>query len=353
MIFKFPNIVYEYNKPNPIKIKLTPESGINIINELGNILHIVVIYNIEMTINEITESCKIPYYLSDGHTNNFRANMLLPFFGFNINEVNSSMPVSETLIEGTLFKNNLVKNIDMKALQNYIINQLKDNIIKDGADPNRIIELMENKSNNNTVGVLTVLSRIKNLLDFIIAVNSEMLLSELSPLYYIPIRDRNNRYNFNVKNETGIYPSGQQIGKEDNVFRDILIRELKYQNEMLKNLGLFNVNLIELDISLRRTPKEFNNRILLCKDRVFNQESIDNFKRYVNISQSLFNSFKQKIYEKYNFIKYYSTLLLPSSLDSPIEMNFIAFGEARCKKKYLKYKAKYLKLKLSINNHPQ
>jgi hypothetical protein len=72
-----------------IKLELTPTKCYRVSSDDIGDIKIVVLYDIVYTENtypQIEYKCTIPYYISDGRTNKFRANILLPFVCFGIQD---------------------------------------------------------------------------------------------------------------------------------------------------------------------------------------------------------------------------------------------------------------------------
>ena len=69
-------------------------------------------------ITKETLSTTIPYYISDGHTNHLRANMLFPFMSYNM-EVNQNSPYVRGR-EGLLFKYNIGQNINTNSIEEWV-----------------------------------------------------------------------------------------------------------------------------------------------------------------------------------------------------------------------------------------
>jgi hypothetical protein len=216
MSFKFPNFKIEDKNIN-INIQIEPVTAMTIVDG-DNLLYSVVIDNISRVKGGGLLNCKVPYYLSDGYTNNFRANMLFPFFGFNIPKPeNKNYPYSNELVEGTLFKINLVKNMNIKILEERILKNFKKKVLdynddnNTGIIPEELITRMIDNSRNNSRGVLSVLKRLSNILDFIISINSEMITNSFNPGHFRPVIDRINKYNPREVNNTRFYPSENQL----------------------------------------------------------------------------------------------------------------------------------------------
>jgi hypothetical protein len=348
----FPKISLNH-KGNTITI--VPMNAEWVINSTGVKKHIVVNYNMTYKLNNIIlKNANISYYLSNGYTNNLRANMLLPFYSHNL-LTNNSCPIAPIKINGLLFKINLVENINTTDISTYILNKLKFKISMHERDETKIIsdmiERSKDLSGNITIDLLSVLPRVKNLLDYLIATNSEMLTNpDIPHTHFKPIAGE-DMYDPTKLNDTNKYPSGKQIWGVDNDYREILIEVIRYQMRSLKELGLLNVEFINLPLS-EISREEFNNKIHLCKDGNLNADKILNYDQYKSISKTLGEMFKYQLGELIptiedeilkKFGENFYKIIIPTNYYT-VNQNMKVW-DASCKKKYLKYKSKYLNLK--------
>lgn len=155
-----------YIKDNIFKISLQLE---NIIFEfvptklyllLANDNYVVCIYNLKMTnitTNSVTES-NVPYYISNGKTNQLRGNLLFPFMCFNEEMTKDVCPFTNYggLARGGLFKYEIISNLDTDSMNDYINSKFDKSYN----------ESLEKISREGTIGITSVISRISNLLDF-------------------------------------------------------------------------------------------------------------------------------------------------------------------------------------------
>lgn len=359
---KFPEINFDYEN---IKITMNP-TNVYWINSQTTSGNIVVIYNIIYNNGIETINAMIPYYLSNGHTNNFRANLLLPFYSFNL-KTDTNCPQCDTCGEGLLFKINLVKNMNMKKFNKHLLDKLYRKIVVDTQDEATAISIINNMlslSNNKIIGVLSVLRRMENFLDYVISINSEMLRnSNYNEINFRPVNihtneNKYNMYNPDVLNSSSIknpnfYPNGKKISKEDAMFRELLISSLRHHLNKFEELDMINVTMKEINI-IESTEQEFNEWIYLCKDKNINFSKVENYENYKKISYIFGIFFKNKLENKISsgdlneenlhFAEFYLR-------ENFMEPTFITVNEnitgwnAKCKKKYLKYKTKYLNLK--------
>jgi hypothetical protein len=310
----------------------------------------------------------IPYYISDGQTNNFRANMLFPFICVNEAVPGSGCPSIKTN-RGLLFKYHAVKNFDIHAYDKYIIDEIKK--IPNGSI---IDDILKKSSMNNSIGVSSVFRRLTNILDFFIAFCSERIATEYPIEQYRPnLNNPSDALNFTM-NTYGRNEQKEYIEYYDK-YRSLILMILQDNyNKFVKEFKIINNVFTPLSfktISL----KDFNNlpEIKLCTHESESIRSIQlNYYNYTLISIKLgemiqsicdlhtkpeffltyYNSVNEihqpnfiASYAKFfNFIKRF--LHLPKS--RKLEQN-IDDWNAKCYNKYLKYKSKYLKLKK--NNH--
>lgn len=301
---KFPKIIFNHNNK---MIILFPLEAFWLNSEYDIPKNIVVIYRIQLILRpetyeqEIIESI-IPYYLSNGYTNNFRANLLLPFYNFNLKN-NNSCPQTDVYGEGTLLKISLVDNIKMKDFSTYLIKQVRNKInseIQNSIKTDKIIKNMIIRSNDFTIDVLSVLIRMTNLLDYLIAINSEMLnQSQFTTKSFRPVNiyrgdDVFNMYNPTIINDELVYPNGKQMYLEDDIFRENLVSSLRHQLNMFKKLNLIDVEFFELNINLI-TQNDFNNRLHLCRGDTISDVDLINYENYKNISIELGQNFYDKL----------------------------------------------------------
>jgi hypothetical protein len=115
-----PRFFYEIQIPttNGI-IVLTPENYFIV----QDIKKLVVIYKLIAIEDQQQIEAYIPYYISDGHTNKLRANMLYPFFCFN--DLNGICPnTKDGGHRGLLYKLSTTENLNLKAMNDYINKEL-------------------------------------------------------------------------------------------------------------------------------------------------------------------------------------------------------------------------------------
>jgi hypothetical protein len=328
----FPDFEFKFT---PIKINL-------IIEDISN--YIVLTYSLKMRINkeEIIESI-IPYYISNGKTNMIRSNLLLPFMCFNETLTKDICPyVTDGLSEGGLIKYNVIKH-----LNNYIIND-------------QILEKDTQKLENRT-DVLSFVSRIENILDFIICLTNNNIINfkEENIKYYYPQSDEvNDSRELNMTIVSSIHSN---INDE---FKSELLYKLKNLILVLINEPFFkftikDVNILKSDVILK---EEYNKQIIhICEKNNINSHADYNVNNYIRISNELYtniyNSLKAskmngeiKFEKKIYINQFYNLCRNPNMVDSQNLSKNISNWKTSCNKKeykykYLKYKQKYIALK--------
>ncbi len=325
----------------------------------------------------------IPYYLSDGQTNNFRAGMLFPFMCFNDDSKNlNDCPVSESYNYGVLLKYHVAKNLDFRFIYKWINSKIVEKFGQRGVE--FINSHLPSASQNGRIGVSSVLVRIENLLDFFIAIYSDRIIN------YNNYDINTYKPNFNNAFDYSAYsnPSVEHIYAD--IYNEYRRLHLIFLNDYIVNFQHYNIinyELVPLNFNLV-TISQFNslNFIKICSPTGILQDKKTNTLNYVNISGKLHNlilSIKdlyktpQLFWNKYNYIQphlfdnffdhykqffskfdYLIMDFKPNTnepnnvLDKNIQnWNAVckAFGGNKYFKKYLKYKLKYLELKNKNN----
>ena len=314
----------------------------------------------------------IPYYLSAGHTNYFRANLLLPFISFNLKRkdklpeyryqlryagkkippklVGNTYDNKMHLIAnegstyegmGLLFKNVLVKNTNLSNKNNEILDMFNE------IDTNPFEPSIRK-------AISTVIPRMENLLDFIIAIQSKKLNEEYinpSEGIYRPWDPLSPLSSFDYNN----------ININDGLdkYRELIAKFLHDTNQIIKTNNIITLGNIKLSLEYMDMI-DFNTQYGVCsndpeKKHLHKPERVTAFKNYIIISKNFFTMFKNKITtlpmldeDK----KELMCILMDDITEIPSEITLnqnILLWNASCQKKYLKYKRKYLKLKNKIN----
>ena len=338
----FPDFEFKFT---PIKINL-------IVEEISN--YIVLTYSLKMRINkeEIIESI-IPYYISNGKTNMIRSNLLLPFMCFNESLTKNVCPyVTDGLAEGGLIKYNVIKH-----LNNYIIND-------------QILEKETKKSGDRT-DVLSFVSRIENILDFIICLTNNNIINFNNKdikYYYPQSNDVNDSRELNMNIVSSIYEN------HNDEFKSELLYKLKNLICVFMDQSFFTFTFTVKDISILKSDvilkEEYNLQMIhICEKNNINSIADNNVNNYIRISNELYiniyNTIKQlqkdekiKFEEKIYINMFYNLCKHPNMLDSKSLSINISKWKTSCnkeeyKQKYLKYKAKYIKLQTEYLKYKQ
>lgn len=110
-------INYSYNNETMIA---TP-TAVYKVDDDGIRYFIVVIYKITYTASTEVIIAHVPYYLSDGHTNKFRAGMLFPLICFNdTNTVPPVCPMDKNRSTGLMFKYDVITNMNFNGANKWI-----------------------------------------------------------------------------------------------------------------------------------------------------------------------------------------------------------------------------------------
>ena len=214
----------------------------------------------------------VPYYISNGHTNKLRANMLFPFMCISFKD--SFCPKKKYKSEQhLLIKYQLISNLNLTSIYDDIEKELG-------------IHLEKEKIGNMSCGLKSVLTRIKNLLDFIICISHIIVKDDIR--YYRPVKkNKENELNMDfLEDDTA-------INNDDNV-RHLLINKLITVYTCLsKFLEIENTNLEIESID----TKTFNSQkfISVCGSERTKNKMIE---IYIYIS-SKFNEEFTKLDEKY------------------------------------------------------
>ena len=365
---------------------LTPQI-IEDIDEKRDILKIIVLYELKYTNNKTSQEIisKIPYYLSDGTTNNFRANMLYPFICINDVDNPDSGCIQKKIKDssyGFVYKYQAIINLDFRKFTEFVNQKLKKKF-KNCNDADNFIKYVIPPTINT--GVSSVLSRLRNILDFFIALSSEQFSFEQKDKQkdeqkeyikqYIPYMVKsdplyNDRlYDFKYFSDKGY---NEDINFIDlyNEYRINLLSFFKdYYTHFIKNSQILKVEYKTYDLE-SKTLAEFNNLddIKICHDSNIIESRKLNTYNYIFISQTLekmiydiksirnikfledfflffIPSDKQKIEQLYENIKGWGATCEKDTMSSESEQKKRKLDGGNYYNKYIKYKLKYLNLK--------
>ena len=203
-----------------------------------------IVIKYKLKVNEL--EAIIPYYVSNGKTNELRANMLFPFMNFNEREkLVPSCPssFSHVLSFNGLLKYNIIKNMDSTLLDLNILR--KCNFTK------------EEMASLSPQGIKTIFRRINNILDFIIGCFTPMILEfdETRIDCYFP-QSIPNEYNPDSCIVKPYFPA-------TNTYRRILLLELQeLSHKLFKDIHLSAVQLSMPIQEMRRDS--FNQSLNIC-----------------------------------------------------------------------------------------
>lgn len=274
----------------------------------SDIDNVIIIYYIKMTNTRenINMTAKIPYYLSDGYTNYFKANLILPFICFNDNNryIDGAVGYSKTTIGDCLYVHDNTNNkmivklnqyncsINMKGITEnaypfYInVHSMGDHKAISYSDYLTTI----NKYATTREGLKSVLVRMQNLVDFYIG--TSLMGQQYADYMCVPTHDK--KY---------VMGSGTRYGAEKhntNIYDEIFRKNI--YTEIIKLRGVLNLCVVHngddnSDIQMEvktMTSTEFNRYYAICKKT----DVYKNIRDYVNISKVLHFCIDQYIHHK-------------------------------------------------------
>jgi hypothetical protein len=242
---------------------------------------------------------------------------------------------------GLLFKNTLVKNTNLSNRNSEILG------IFNKINTTPVSSVIKNL-------IATVLPRMENLLDFIIAIQSKKLNEEyINPSggIYRPWNPMSPLSSFDYNN----------ININDGLdkYRELIAEFLHDTNQLIKTNNIITIGNIKLPLEYMDMI-DFNNIYGICsndpaKKYRHKSERVEAFENYVIISKKFFTMFKNKtttLPMPDEDKKELMSILMNETTEIPREISLnenISLWNASCQKKYLKYKRKYLKLKNKMN----
>ena len=330
-------------KHNQDKITLKPIKCFRISDDYNRI---VLTYEITYELGFIIRHKSfINYYLSDGNTNKLRANMLYPIMCYHQLDdtscIKANYPYSQNY--KLIVKIGGIKNIYLGKINEEMLSEIKYKIHhekhKSLDDSDKLIldylriykstiypikDIDKTKFNylpEASIGLISVVSRIENLLDLIIALYSEPLINLKSIEHYKPIPVQ-YYINHNI-DPSDFTKTFKNLGLKDDIItgfdeyidenlRESLLNKLNNIIKLLVNTKLFNVNTIILE-SETITKKIFNDKYAqICKDNEINLSKKKNFKNYFIISKKLLEIMSKKMN---NIINNYTIEICKTSRD--------------------------------------
>ena len=271
----------------------------------------VFIYKIKYNENEGF----LPLYMSDGKTNGFRCNLLLPFICFKTVNENDTCPLSEmTHSNGLVYKLKLCENYNVDEIKNMILtDSYKLEFIKNFYD---ITEEVAEKIKTNEIndlkvlgldgkGLMTILDRINNFILLIInLLNKKIIELEKNKNVYderfiIPT-DNNDIIQYDILYHIENLSHREPI-KKSYIYRLKLIEYLiLMKNELIKESSdILYYNFIEKNFSEleKINYEDYNKYINICVDNSIRENYNDNFMLINKISNDFIDLYKINIPE--------------------------------------------------------
>jgi len=324
-------------------------------------------YNLKMIYLGNELNVNIPYYISDGKSNKLRSNLLLPFICFN-NPGGIDCPQTSSLPRGGLIKYRSLESLNTSKINDSIISNL---------DPEYVKTLNPSPSRD----ILSVLPRMSNLLDFLICINNKHIINYHETKirhYHIIFNERDQLNDEYVQFFDKTYNMLESVkdevyDKTNDLYKNELLLILQSYILNFKKLDFIKFEPVDISFNINKIVdiKYFNQNII--KPTVCNKSKVSivnsvNTNFYSTISEILSIEMKDKLLsecikklklypnldiikvdEKQHiiFLKDFSDLIIESPKKLSLTEQLNRF-QARCYKKYLKYKKKYLSLKDNI-----
>ena len=369
-------------------IKITPSEIYDLVED--KYYHRVIIYNfsyLNTTTNEKYDG-NIPYYISDGRTNKFRANILLPFMCFSNLGINSILGTNDKcpqqdkipgkkLTDGILLKYLFYPSINTRAINENILTSINSKAkydlknmglnltesanvnatVRRNKEQEEVLKSMDIKnillylSNNETHDVVSVLPRIDSLINYILVILSDSIDKYKINNYFVP-DDEYNKYNMEKAEDDEV------INTFPNKFRAMYIEKLlevlrKHKNIVAKYLKHETIIFNEADV-IKKSRIEFNQIVKACdKDmssvlKVFEKFDIIFVQKIAEqyyIPQKQIENSETKDIREFIFLFQYRPNGAYDLFIRDYKSNILNIWDAKCYRKYLKYKSKYLALK--------
>jgi len=345
---------FTISEPN-IKITLTP-TQLYFISEEELVDWFIIMYDLYCDVNGKIYNATIPYYISNGQTNQFRGNILYPFACF------SEKPAEfcpETTKKDLPEKDYLIKYaINQKLNTSGMIDfHIKSKIVNEQKELELAERIFNDEENVYRLenGLFSISRRIGNPLDLIICLNSDEIFIPKNEKYYRPIFSKKFAYNINCHSIV----AENDLEKYSNLYRKYLLETLHDFNICFSKYDIIHMEDITIPIE-RITKKKFNEKIGICNEYDKNKINVMNY-HYISIY--LLNLLIDKIKKiKSNLPKEeqgQKLFLLFTKEKINVNLPYFDLLEkliaqtGTCKssvggsyyKKYIKYKNKYLKLK--------
>lgn len=259
--------------------------------------HLIVSYRLEYINNKTGKKLRsiINYYVSNGHTNMFRANILFPFLCYS--KKNEVQPTCPTFIEpnqfgsnGGLIKLQLVSNINRRYIKS-ILQEKYVGFVTQERQSGKIIQdkFQEIDEKKETLGGV-ITSRLTNYLDLLIALGSSSICNDAEFIKLLggnlecllPVFTENSEYNLDVCDKSKISPEYQS--EESILYRKAILVTFRQLYDHVKEFVTFELHPIDIeDISI----DDFNNIGSVCKKP---NTTLHNLQDYITISNQLYES---------------------------------------------------------------
>jgi hypothetical protein len=294
----------------------------------------------------------ISYYMSDAKTNNFRTNLLLPFLCMR-DEEKSQHNTKENNDTGCLLTTSLNDNhprglLYKVAACNHLNFRGLEKSINDVQEVRNIrMHAMLNAESARGNGVMSVLSRMQNIVDFMIGITSKKL-TNFNDTYIIPealskmtdptiiIENRIDKTQItnqqlieaNFTSYNGIEQHIPGINIYDENFQMLDIQHIdvymlsEYRRMLLKLVLRFNrmirrnphINLTYIPATFQdSTVREINQRLLICQQNAYTDSSQRSYIEYKRISNLINMKIREiKEVEQYKeFKELFDPILIP------------------------------------------
>ena len=282
----YPSIIISHDKT---LISIYPVEYLRVNHIEEDKYNYVILYNISYQSTDTSLSTTIPYYISDGKTNNLRAQLLFPFFCFEKGEqYMETCPSNKIYSNLKLNKYNIIKNINTDLLNDKII---LDFITMIGPDKptDTFLTLLKKYNEDHGKNLLSVSPRIGNILDLVICIFTKILCNyeryDIKIFRPLPINDD---FDFTINQ----YTNSKSILSFDTLRLSIL-QNLKRINSTFLNYELVKIENINLQDKLKNiTTQEFNEIISFCNEPSRNYMNMYN---YNLISKKIYDIILNKV----------------------------------------------------------
>ena len=299
---------------------------------------------------QIDYSCSVFYYYSIGETNGLKSFLTLPMLYLNTHNSKGETSVWDRFGVNGVIKNNVIENLDFTLLNNYILTTAVEMAESKG------IEITSDHSTNQ--GLPSILKRMGNIIDFIIATNSATLSGFNFSIEQYFIDKNYLRFRPIEMDETIIF---------DDIWRYYILSAIKNTRDSISRY----FDILEIPQRINRydiTEQDFNDSLnLFVKDEhgkntnILTEEFKINQINYLNTSLYLDRFFRHFGSPDDDVFHIFNMLTPEARIYAGLGDNVVDYlnrgWQVDVQKKYLKYKKKYINLKkqlkykkLNINN---